>query len=133
MMINAQTKQKILVIDDDPEIAMVLKSRLEFADYKVAVAHDGRKGLQKIKDYKPDLVVLDVMMDDLTGYEVCAEIKNNAEYNHLPVIMLTSRIRSIDENLGFACKADAYIRKPYSSELLLPEIKKLLKNRLQET
>ena len=52
MMINAQTKQKILVIDDDPEIAMVLKSRLEFADYKVAVAHDGRKGLQKIKNDK---------------------------------------------------------------------------------
>ena len=122
------TKKKILVIDDDPAITMVVQSRLKSANYDVDVAYSGTEGLQKINSHKPDLVILDVMMDDLTGYEVCAEIKNRFKGpSDLPVIMLTSRVKLIDEKLGLMCKADAYIRKPYSKELLLPEVEKLLK------
>ncbi len=119
------TKKKILLIDDDKDITMVVRLRLESEGYDVEVANSGKEGLGKIEAQKPDLVVLDVMMEDKTGYEVCAEIKAGPLYD-LPVIMLTSRVRAMDEKLGFMCKADAYIRKPHSSELLVPEIKKLL-------
>jgi len=131
-MIDTQVKQKILVVDDEPEVTMVVRSRLESVDYEVEVANSGKECLQKIETFKPNLIVLDVMMSDLTGYEICATIKSSPRNWHIPVVMLTSRIKTIDENLGFACKADAYIRKPQSSELLIPEIKKLLKKKLQK-
>ena len=131
-MIGIGIKQKILVVDDEPAIIAVIRSRLESEDYEVGVAYSGKEGLEKVESYKPDLVVLDVMMDDLTGYEVCATIKSNPENCHIPVVMLTSRIKTIDENLGYACKADAYIRKPHSSQLLTAAIKKLLKEKLEK-
>lgn len=118
-------QKKILLIDDQPEITTVVRSRLEHAGYEVEVANSGEEGLMKVSQYAPDLVILDVMMDDLTGYEVCAAIKS--DHRDLPVIMLTSCIKIIDEHLGYACRADAYIRKPLSSVALLPEIEKQLK------
>jgi DNA-binding response OmpR family regulator len=126
IMTEIKMKKKILLIDDEPDVTMVIRSRLEAAEYDVEVANSGRQGLEKIESYQPDLVILDVMMEDLTGYDVCANIKNEPKSRYLPVIMLTSRIKTIDEVLGYACKADAYIRKPHSGELLLPEVKRLL-------
>jgi len=117
-------KKKILVIDDKPEITTVVQSRLEHAGYDVSVANSGEEGLNKVKGYNPDLVVLDVIMDDLNGYEVCAAIKTDR--HDLPVIILTSCISKVNELLGYACRADAYIRKPHSSEQLLPEVEKQL-------
>ena len=123
-MPGAQTKKKILIIDDDPAVITVIRSRLENAGYEVEEANSAKEGLSKMKGYHPDLVVLDVVMGDSTGYEVCATIK--ADHRQLPVILLTSRIRVADEKLGYACKADAYIRKPLSGKLLVPEVQKQL-------
>ena len=119
-------KKKILVIDDELEIAMVIRSRLESAGYEVDEAHSGREGLEKIESYDPDLIILDVMMEDFSGYEVCAEIKTDSKHSNVPVIMFTSRVRVIDEKLSYLCKADAYVRKPQSCELLLPAIEELI-------
>ena len=119
------TKKKIFVVDDDRDVTMVVKSRLESAGYDVEVANSGTEGLHRIKEKRPYLVVLDVMMEDVTGYEICAELKDGP-FSDLPVIMLTSRVKAVDEKFGYMCKADAYIRKPQSGELLVPQIKKLL-------
>ena len=124
---ETKIRKKILLIDDEPEVTMVIRSRLEAADYDVDVAHSGQEGLRKFNNYHPDLVVVDIMMEDLTGYEVCTHIKEIDR--HCPVILLTSRVKGIDESLGFLSKADAYIRKPRSSQLLLPEVKRLLEKR----
>lgn len=117
-------KKKVLVVDDQPEITTIIRSRVEHAGYEVAVANCGREALRRVNDFRPDLVVLDVIMDDLTGYEVCAQLKT--DHPNLPVIMLTSQIKTIHENLAYACKADAFIRKPHCGEYLVPEIQKQL-------
>jgi len=126
ILTNEKLKERILVVDDELEIAQMVQSRLVADGYEVSLAHSGEDGLKKIEQEKFDLIVLDVMMPGLSGYEVCAKIKSNKK-QMLPVIMLTSRNKMIDERLGFLCKADAYVRNPMSGQLLLPEIKKLIK------
>src|SRR3990167_5608779 len=100
-------KKKILVVDDEPGIAMMVKARLEEDGYDVNVAYSGEDGLEQFREQKPDLVVLDVMLPQLNGYQVCAVLKEKMA-TRIPVIMLTSRVQAIDERLGFMCKADAY-------------------------
>ncbi len=121
-------KNKILIVDDDAEITRLVKIRLESAGYEVEAVHSGEEALKYIATNKPDLVVLDVIMPGLNGYEVCARIKDEVATS-IPVVMLTSRIRTLDEQIGYMCKADAYIRKPQSTEKLLPEIERLLKRK----
>jgi len=120
-------KKRILVVDDDQDVAMMIKSRLEAHGYDVKTVYSGEECLKILeKDFDPDLVVLDVILPNLNGYEICAEIKSIKARTY-PVVMLTSRNLMIDERLGYLCKADAYIHKPLSRELLLPTIEKLLK------
>jgi len=118
-------RKKILLVEDDMDIAFMVRSRLESEGYVVHIVHSGEAGLEKIKAEPLDLVVLDVILPGLNGYEVCARIKEDTTLT-MPVIMLTSNQRHSDEMRGILVKADAYIRKPMSSKLLLPEIKRLL-------
>ena len=124
----APQKKRILVVDNETEITRLIKLRLESDGYDVDEAHSGEEAVNQVLTQKPDLVVLDVVMPGLSGYEVCARIKDEISMS-LPVIMLTSRIKMVDERIGFMCKADAYIRKPQSTEQLLPEVERLLKNK----
>ena len=118
-------KKRILLVDDDPDVTTLIQSRLQSNGYEVDVAHSGKEGLERIKSQaKPDLVILDVIMPGLSGYEVCAQIKSDINLC-VPVLMLTSRSRTLDERMGYYCHADAYIRKPMSSELLIPEIMRI--------
>jgi DNA-binding response OmpR family regulator len=121
----ADMRKKILLVEDDMDIAFMVRSRLEADGYEVHVVHTGEAGLEKIKEAPPDLVVLDVILPGKNGYEVCACIKEDKSLS-LPVVMLTSNQRHVDEKRGYLVKADAYIRKPMSNQLLLPEIKRLL-------
>lgn len=121
-----KTNKRILIVDDEPDIAHMVKNRLESSGYSVELAHSGEEGLTKIRAEQPDLIILDVILPGMSGYEVCNRIKTE-EALEIPVVMLTSRNQAIDEKLGYLCKADAYIRKPMSSDLLVPEIKRLLK------
>lgn len=121
-----RNNKRILVVDDEPDIADMVKSRLESNGYSVEVVYTGEEGLKKMKQEQPDLIVLDVILPGISGYEVCRRIKIDDD-SSIPVVMLTSRNQAVDERLGYLCKADSYIRKPMSSELLVPEIRRLLK------
>ena len=83
-------KQLILVVDDDPDLVETVSMKLEALDYRVAKAYDGLEAWEKIKEEKPDLVILDIMMPNKHGYEVCDEIKKDPEYQDITVILLTA-------------------------------------------
>ena len=118
--------KKILVVDDEVDTGLMVKARLESNGYDVDLALSGEEGLEKVGKTQHDLIILDVMLPGMNGYEVCSRIKLEQRLP-VPVVMLTSRSQIVDERLGHICKADSYIRKPMSSELLLPEIQRLLK------
>ena len=116
---------KILVVDDEEDILMVIKSRLEANNYSVITAQTGEEGLEKAIDHNPDLIILDLILPGMNGYEVCTRLKLDKIYDG-PVIMLTARIRGIDVQLGYRCGASSYIPKPFFSDRLLGEVDRLL-------
>lgn len=120
-------KKKILVIDDEPGIVKVLQIRLEQAGYKVVSAYDGESGLLKMKEEKPDLIVLDIMMPGMDGYQVCEEIKTDPSTENIPVIILTAKNMGDDFDMAMEKRADWYITKPYNDEHLLKRIDGLIR------
>lgn len=118
--------KKIMVVDDEPYIARVIKFKLEQEGYTVISANDGQSGLQKIKEEKPDLVLLDVMMPGLSGYEVCQKIKEDAELAGIPVVILTAKGQERDREQGLTMGASDYITKPFSPNRLLELVKSMI-------
>ena len=119
------SKKKILVVDDDIGVVRLVGSLLTAHDYNVTTAMDGLDALVKIKHDKPDLVVLDIMMPEVNGYDVCYQLRFNKEFAHIPIVLLSSRPQELDDALGK--KADIeYIPKPLDSKLLLEKIEYLL-------
>ena len=104
-------KTRILVIDDDVHISELLKLYLEKEDYEVEVAHDGGEGLEKFKSFEPKLVLLDIMLPVMDGWQVCREIRR---INNTPIIMLTAKGETFDKVLGLELGADDYIVKPFA-------------------
>ena len=100
--------------------------------YEVITALDGEQALEKVKTEKPDLIVLDIMMPKLDGYEVCKNIKSSAETQHIPVILLSAKGRNVDQKLGFDVGADDYITKPFSPRKLVERINQLLGQTITE-
>ena len=119
-------KKRILVVDDEEDILSVLKFRLEANNYEVLSATDGQEGLNKARSERPDLIILDLMLPKLDGYKVCRMLKFDEGYKNIPIIMFTARDQKKDEELGKEMGADAYITKPFESEVLLEKIKELL-------
>jgi len=119
--------KKILLVDDEESLVMLLSERLKFNGYDVITASDGQEGLDKAKKEKPDLILLDVMMPKMNGYQVSRLLKFDQRFKHIPIIMLTARTQAIDMKTGKETGADAYITKPFESENLIAEIKKFLK------
>ena len=120
------SKGKILVVDDEIYIVHILDFSLGMEGYEVITALDGEQALEKVKNEKPDLIVLDIMMPKLDGYEVCKNIKSSAETQHIPVILLSAKGRNVDQKLGFDVGADDYITKPFSPRKLVERINQLL-------
>ena len=120
------SKGKILVVDDEIYIVHILDFSLGMEGYEVVTALDGEQALEKVKTEKPDLIVLDIMMPKLDGYEVCKHIKSNAGTQHIPVILLSAKGRNVDQKLGFDVGADDYITKPFSPRKLVERINQLL-------
>lgn len=117
---------KILVVDDEPPIREILKFQLENAGFEVACAEDGAKGLQMVEDEPPDLVLLDLMIPQMDGYEVCRRLKRDYSTRHIPVIILTAR-GDLDEKLkGLENGANDYVTKPFSMPELLMRVKNVL-------
>lgn len=124
-------KKKILVIDDLPENVFLLQDRLEHEGYEVITAYDGNSGLQKVKEEMPDLILLDVMMPEVDGLEVCRKIVNDPEISRIPVIMVTAKSGVEDIKEGLEAGAFDYIKKPFNRVELLARVSSALK--LSET
>lgn len=118
--------KRILVIEDELDLVEGLRLRLEANGYEVLVASDGADGLSQARNKSPDLVILDVRLPKLDGYNVCRMLKFDEKYQKIPIIMLTARVQQADVKLGKEAGADIYMTKPYKSEELLANIKKLL-------
>ena len=121
-------KRKILVVDDEPEVVELVKNRLEDNDYEVITANDGEEALYRANTEMPNLIILDIMMPVIDGYDVCVRLKTDRKLCHIPILMLSAKIRYNDKKIAEQCGANAYIPKPYSSEMLLDEINKFLKD-----
>jgi two-component system phosphate regulon response regulator PhoB len=119
---------KIIVIEDEPDIANLLTFHLRSDGYECLVARDGKKGLHLAQTERPDLVLLDLMLPGMSGTDVCKALKGNAEYAHIPVIMLTAKGDEVDRILGFELGADDYVVKPFSPRELMLRIKTVLKH-----
>ncbi len=120
-------KKKILIVDDEKQIARMLKIRLESMGYETDIANDGVEGLEKAQQYKPDLIILDVMMPKMDGFEVCRKLKEDPVLKSTPVIMLSVKAEEKANDLGAIAGADDYVAKPFEPEILMGKIKKLLK------
>jgi len=121
-------EEKILVVDDEPPIADILEFNLKKEGYSVAVAYDGEQALTKVEEEGPDLVLLDVMLPQRDGIEVCREIRK--KYT-MPIIMLTAKDSEIDKVLGLEMGADDYVTKPFSNRELIARVKANLRRHQQ--
>jgi len=116
----------ILIADDEPNIVISLEYLLEQAGYRVLIARDGQEALDNLQREQPDLVLLDVMMPRLSGYDVCQKIRENPAWRHIRIVMLTAKGREVEVHKGLALGADTYITKPFSTQELLAQIRKQL-------
>ena len=123
---------KILAVEDDPSVLEVTKKRLEIAGYEVITASEGLEGLKKARSENPDLILLDLILPNLNGYQICSMLKQDRKYRNIPIVMFTSLSREKDIKEGFKAGADAYVAKPYDSGALLFHIKTLLEQRPKE-
>ena len=118
--------KKILVVDDEKHIVRLVQVNLERNGYRVVTAYDGREALKKIEEEKPDLVVLDVIMPQMDGFEVLKELRTKEETRDLPVIMLTAKAQDNDVFRGWRAGVDCYLTKPFVPQELLIFIKRIL-------
>jgi len=119
-------KGKILVVDDEIYIVHILDFSLGMEGYEVVTALDGEQGLEKARTQRPDLIVLDIMMPKLDGYETCKMLKADPETRSIPIILLSAKGRNIDQKIGFEVGADDYITKPFSPRKLVERINSIL-------
>lgn len=113
--------KKILLVDDEPDIVEFLKYNLEKANYQVLVGSNGKEALKQLEK-KPDLIILDIMMPEMDGFEVYEKIRSNTHYNQIPVIFLTAKSGESDEIKGLEIGASDYIQKPISPKKLLARV-----------
>lgn len=121
--------QKILVIDDEPNVIRIVRTRLEANGYEVADACDGEDGLKKVKLERPDLILVDVMMPKMNGYDFVRNIRADVSTENIPIIMLTAKGKMKD--LFNLEGVEDYIVKPYEPEVLLSKIEEHLKRKKQ--
>jgi DNA-binding response OmpR family regulator len=118
--------KRVLVVDDEPNIVMSLEFLMRRAGFEVAVARNGREALEALDGTPPDLLLLDVMMPEFDGYEVCERIRARPEWNATKIVMLTARGREVERERGLALGADAYVTKPFSTRDLVEQVKRML-------
>ena len=122
--------KKILVIDDEPLVVEVLKIRLKMNNYEVITACDGAEGIERAMREKPDLIILDIVMPGLDGYQVCQKLKEDRNTKTIPIIMLTALGQSAERKKGYSSGAYDYIFKPFDDEELLNSVEKALKYKM---
>ena len=119
---------RILVVDDEPDIVRVVVKIMEARGHTVATAKDGAEAIERVKADPPDVVILDLNLPKLDGYEVCKRIKTDPATQHVPVVMMTAAYVSVDDaRTGSAAGADEYVVKPFLREVLVHNVERLLK------
>lgn len=121
--------KEILIVDDELDVVVPIQFLMEQQGYGVMVAYRGEDALDLIYHYKPDLVLLDIMLPGIDGWEVCEIIRLNQNYRDIKIVFLTAKGRDEDIAKGMALGADAYITKPFSNAVLVATVKKLLENK----
>src|SRR5512143_1778799 len=121
--------EKILIVDDDEDILLIVQTILDSAGYTTSTARNGREGVDMALQLQPDLILLDVMMPELSGWEVCTTLKHAPETRQIPVAMLTVKSEIRDLITGMQVGADDYITKPFTRRRLLSTVRKLLDER----
>jgi len=116
----------VLVADDEPSIVVSLEYLLEREGYRVLVARDGEEALAVVQAQRPDLILLDVMMPRMSGFDVCQRIRESSSAHDILIVMLTAKGRDIEINKGLELGADAYITKPFSTRELMATVRELL-------
>jgi two-component system alkaline phosphatase synthesis response regulator PhoP len=126
------SKQTILVVDDEQDLLDLIEYNLRQEGYEVILAEDGQEGIQKAREHMPDLLLLDIMMPQMDGIEVCDRMREDPDLSHIPIIFLTARSDEKTEIEGLNKGADDYITKPISTNKLVSRIKAVLR-RFEET
>jgi DNA-binding response OmpR family regulator len=118
--------KEILIVDDEPSIVVPIQFLMEQQGYNVLVAENGEDALDIIYKYKPDLILLDIMLPRIDGYEVCEIVRLDPKYRDIKIIFITAKGREVEIAKGLALGADAYITKPFSNTELVSKVKELL-------
>ena len=121
-------KQRILVVDDDKEVVRLMRAYLEQAGYEVLVAYDGETAVHNLRREKPDLVLLDLMLPGMDGWEVTRLMRSDATLSTIPIIMLTARVDDTDKIVGLEMGADDYVTKPYNPREVVARVKARLRS-----
>jgi len=124
--------KKILLVDDDADFVEATKLILESKSYDVVVSHDGKEGLKRVQTEEPNLIILDVMMPEMDGYEVCAKLKSDPKYRHIPILLLTAvgeaiPTTSYTKEMGMKIEADDYVPKPVEPMEIVDRVEKLVR------
>ena len=124
--------KEILIVDDEPGVAVPIQFLMEQKGYRVMIAERGVDDLDLICQYKPDLVLLDIMLPGIDGYEVCEIVRLNPNYRNVKIIFLTAEGREVEIAKGLALGADVYIIKPFSNTALVAKVKDLFETTYEE-
>ena len=117
---------RILIVDDEPNIVLALELLMKKEGYEVHTVDDGERAVQAAKELRPDLILLDIMMPKMDGYEVCQRIRSDALLKDISIIMLTAKGREVEKAKGLALGADHYITKPFSTRQVVMKVKEIL-------
>jgi CheY-like chemotaxis protein len=123
---NSKTRTKVLVVDDEPNILMSLEFLMRKSGYEVFIARNGAEALQLVDEQQPSVLVLDIMMPEVDGYEVCQYIKTSPLLQHIRVIFLSAKSKEADIEKGYAAGADLYLTKPFSTRVLMQHIQEFI-------
>ena len=125
--------ERLLIVDDEKDFVDMLAERLEAKGFDVIESFDGKEGLEKARSEEPDLIILDIIMPEMSGYDVCRKLKLDDKLKKTPIVMLTAKFEPNDINFGKEMGADAYLTKPLELDLLLQKINALLRLKKKNT
>ncbi len=126
---QASRAKKLLLVDDDRELQLALKLRFQSVGFQVITASEGLEALRKGREERPHVIILDLMLPNLNGYEVCRLLKFDQKFRHIPIILFTARSRQEDMEMGRSAGADAYVTKPFNGTELIAKVEELLSAR----
>jgi DNA-binding response OmpR family regulator len=118
--------KRILIADDEPNIVVSLEFLMKQRGYDIRVVSNGAEALEAVGEFRPDLILLDVMMPRVSGYDVCQKVRENPEWQGIKIIMLSAKGRDVEVTKGIAIGADAYVTKPFSTRELIAKVGEML-------